>query len=219
MFVLLHIFLFINKKIPFYWHKYKCWNLQYTLMKDPVILPSSRIIVDRPMIQRHLLSDPVSFPSLCVCGGIYVFFTNESEREVQKLQFLSHSNQCMPNTSFLALFLMMTRMRAFTSFAHMRERERDPVLSFFWCNFCPISVIFRLSVPVQCMWKHSIKGIYVFCTDNEGIYVFCPNKKSKASHCPIFWAGQNKYNFLMALTSVSVCLSLINVKHSKRILY
>ncbi|CAI9264947.1 unnamed protein product [Lactuca saligna] len=30
----------------------------YTLMKDPVILPSSRIIVDRPVIQRHLLSDP-----------------------------------------------------------------------------------------------------------------------------------------------------------------
>ncbi|KAL7606432.1 hypothetical protein Lser_V15G20284 [Lactuca serriola] len=32
--------------------------IQYTLMKDPVILPSSRIIVDRPVIQRHLLSDP-----------------------------------------------------------------------------------------------------------------------------------------------------------------
>ncbi|KAJ9562103.1 hypothetical protein OSB04_007263 [Centaurea solstitialis] len=31
--------------------------IQYTLMKDPVILPSSRIIVDRPVIQRHLLSD------------------------------------------------------------------------------------------------------------------------------------------------------------------
>lgn len=28
-------------------------------MKDPVILPSSRIIVDRPVIQRHLLSDNV----------------------------------------------------------------------------------------------------------------------------------------------------------------
>ncbi|KAM1058916.1 hypothetical protein ACFX2B_023502 [Malus domestica] len=26
-------------------------------MKDPVILPSSRITVDRPVIQRHLLSD------------------------------------------------------------------------------------------------------------------------------------------------------------------
>lgn len=33
--------------------------LQYTLMKDPVILPSSRITVDRPVIQRHLLSDNV----------------------------------------------------------------------------------------------------------------------------------------------------------------
>lgn len=31
--------------------------IQYTLMKDPVILPSSRITVDRPVIQRHLLSD------------------------------------------------------------------------------------------------------------------------------------------------------------------
>ena len=29
-------------------------------MKDPVILPSSRITVDRPVIQRHLLSDSVS---------------------------------------------------------------------------------------------------------------------------------------------------------------
>ncbi|KAL7587323.1 hypothetical protein Lser_V15G37107 [Lactuca serriola] len=32
-------------------------------MKDPVILPSSRIIVDRPVIQRHLLSDPLLFPN------------------------------------------------------------------------------------------------------------------------------------------------------------
>ncbi|XWS32925.1 hypothetical protein CRYUN_Cryun22dG0032500 [Craigia yunnanensis] len=31
--------------------------IQYTLMKDPGILPSSRIIIDRPAIQRHLLSD------------------------------------------------------------------------------------------------------------------------------------------------------------------
>ncbi|CAM8986271.1 unnamed protein product [Rhodiola kirilowii] len=31
--------------------------IQYTLMKDPVILPSSRIIVDRHVITRHLLSD------------------------------------------------------------------------------------------------------------------------------------------------------------------
>ncbi|EFH49981.1 U-box domain-containing protein [Arabidopsis lyrata subsp. lyrata] len=31
--------------------------IQYTLMRDPVILPSSRITVDRPIIQRHLLSD------------------------------------------------------------------------------------------------------------------------------------------------------------------
>ncbi|KAL8124632.1 putative ubiquitin conjugation factor E4 [Apium graveolens] len=31
--------------------------IQYTLMQDPVILPSSRITVDRPVIQRHLLSD------------------------------------------------------------------------------------------------------------------------------------------------------------------
>ncbi|XP_027923789.1 probable ubiquitin conjugation factor E4 [Vigna unguiculata] len=31
--------------------------IQYTLMKDPVILPSSRTTVDRPVIQRHLLSD------------------------------------------------------------------------------------------------------------------------------------------------------------------
>lgn len=32
--------------------------IQYTLMKDPVILPSSKMIIDRPVIQRHLLSDP-----------------------------------------------------------------------------------------------------------------------------------------------------------------
>ncbi|KAK2987861.1 hypothetical protein RJ640_025628 [Escallonia rubra] len=31
--------------------------IQYTLMMDPVILPSSRMTVDRPVIQRHLLSD------------------------------------------------------------------------------------------------------------------------------------------------------------------
>ncbi|KAK6913309.1 Ubiquitin conjugation factor E4, core [Dillenia turbinata] len=31
--------------------------IQYTLMKDPVILPSSRITIDRPVIERHLLSD------------------------------------------------------------------------------------------------------------------------------------------------------------------
>lgn len=31
--------------------------IQYTLMKDPVTLPSSGIIIDRPVIQRHLLSD------------------------------------------------------------------------------------------------------------------------------------------------------------------
>ncbi|KAF6171741.1 hypothetical protein GIB67_007262 [Kingdonia uniflora] len=31
--------------------------IQYTLMKDPVILPSSKTTVDRPVIQRHLLSD------------------------------------------------------------------------------------------------------------------------------------------------------------------
>ncbi|KAK6129202.1 hypothetical protein DH2020_037032 [Rehmannia glutinosa] len=31
--------------------------IQYTLMRDPVILPSSKVIVDRPVIQRHLLSD------------------------------------------------------------------------------------------------------------------------------------------------------------------
>lgn len=31
--------------------------IQYTIMKDPVILPSSRTTVDRSVIQRHLLSD------------------------------------------------------------------------------------------------------------------------------------------------------------------
>ncbi|CAL9770215.1 unnamed protein product [Musa acuminata subsp. burmannicoides] len=31
--------------------------IQYELMKDPVILPSSRVTVDRVVIQRHLLSD------------------------------------------------------------------------------------------------------------------------------------------------------------------
>ncbi|XP_073149096.1 probable ubiquitin conjugation factor E4 [Henckelia pumila] len=31
--------------------------IQYTLMRDPVILPSSKITVDRHVIQRHLLSD------------------------------------------------------------------------------------------------------------------------------------------------------------------
>ncbi|CAH9090875.1 unnamed protein product [Cuscuta europaea] len=31
--------------------------IQYTLMRDPVILPSSKITVDMPVIQRHLLSD------------------------------------------------------------------------------------------------------------------------------------------------------------------
>lgn len=31
--------------------------IQYTLMKDPVILPSSKVTIDRAVIQRHLLSD------------------------------------------------------------------------------------------------------------------------------------------------------------------
>ena len=34
--------------------------LQYTLMKDPVILPSSKVTVDRSVILRHLLSDSVT---------------------------------------------------------------------------------------------------------------------------------------------------------------
>lgn len=32
--------------------------IQYTLMRDPVLLPGSGTIIDRPTIQRHLLSDP-----------------------------------------------------------------------------------------------------------------------------------------------------------------
>jgi len=41
---------------------------QYTLMRDPVILPSSRITVDRPIIQRHLLSDNVSWSNtMMIC--------------------------------------------------------------------------------------------------------------------------------------------------------
>ncbi|MCL7037889.1 hypothetical protein MKW94_026030 [Papaver nudicaule] len=31
--------------------------IQYTLMKDPVVLPSSKVTVDRSVIERHLLSD------------------------------------------------------------------------------------------------------------------------------------------------------------------
>ena len=31
--------------------------IQYTLMQDPVMLPSSKVVVDRATIQRHLLSD------------------------------------------------------------------------------------------------------------------------------------------------------------------
>ena len=63
-------------------------------MKDPVILPSSRITVDRPVIQRHLLSDNVIFTffknlfkftalhthkyifSLLNCLSIFQFFKN-----------------------------------------------------------------------------------------------------------------------------------------------
>jgi hypothetical protein len=37
-------------------------------MKDPVILPSSRITVDRPVIQRHLLSDNVYLHILIFWG-------------------------------------------------------------------------------------------------------------------------------------------------------
>ena len=32
--------------------------LMFTLMEDPVILPTSRISIDRPTIRSHLLSDP-----------------------------------------------------------------------------------------------------------------------------------------------------------------
>lgn len=32
--------------------------LMYSLMDDPVILPSSRIAIDRATIRSHLLSDP-----------------------------------------------------------------------------------------------------------------------------------------------------------------
>ncbi|MCL7039432.1 hypothetical protein MKW94_027681 [Papaver nudicaule] len=31
--------------------------IQYTLMRDPVVLPSSKVTVDRSVIERHLLSD------------------------------------------------------------------------------------------------------------------------------------------------------------------
>ena len=37
------------------------FSLQYTLMKNLVILASSRITIDRPVIQWHLLSDVVHF--------------------------------------------------------------------------------------------------------------------------------------------------------------
>ena len=30
-----------------------------TLMSEPVLLPSSNVIVDRPVIAKHLLSDPI----------------------------------------------------------------------------------------------------------------------------------------------------------------
>lgn len=47
-------------------------NVQYTLMKDPVILPSSRITVDLPVIQRHLLSDSVCLRSILYCSIWYI---------------------------------------------------------------------------------------------------------------------------------------------------
>lgn len=33
--------------------------IQYTLMRDPVIMPTSGTIVDRATILRHLLTDPI----------------------------------------------------------------------------------------------------------------------------------------------------------------
>lgn len=36
-----------------------------TLMKDPVLLPSSQTVVDRSVILRHLLSDQVGFIGFC----------------------------------------------------------------------------------------------------------------------------------------------------------
>lgn len=47
-------------------------NVQYTLMRNPVILPSSRITVDLPVIQRHLLSDTVCLPSVLRCSIWYI---------------------------------------------------------------------------------------------------------------------------------------------------
>lgn len=58
------------------------YALQYTLMKDPVILPSSRITVDRPVIQRHLLSDSVNpFDLLLLISDVH------SEKRIHYLCF------------------------------------------------------------------------------------------------------------------------------------
>lgn len=42
--------------IMIYWHVED--PLMYTLMEDPVILPSSKVTIDRATIRSHLLSDP-----------------------------------------------------------------------------------------------------------------------------------------------------------------
>jgi ubiquitin conjugation factor E4 B len=51
-------------------------------MKDPVILPSSKTTVDRPVIQRHLLSDSVT-PLTC-CFLLLIF---HSEKRFTSLCF------------------------------------------------------------------------------------------------------------------------------------
>ena len=50
--------------------------LMYTLMKDPVLLPTSNTVVDRSTIIQHLLSDqhdPFNRAALvCFCGFIQI---------------------------------------------------------------------------------------------------------------------------------------------------
>ncbi|TMW97042.1 hypothetical protein EJD97_006331 [Solanum chilense] len=76
--------------------------IQYTLMKDPVILPSSKKTMDRPVIQRHLLSqsrDPFSrshltadmlIPNTELKAKIEAFIRSHELRKTGGFEFVTH---------------------------------------------------------------------------------------------------------------------------------
>ena len=78
--------------------------LMYTIMRDPVILPSSGVVVDRVIINTHLLSDatdpfnrtplgredviPSMFPLFSISGDFYLILLSDVELKARIDAFL-----------------------------------------------------------------------------------------------------------------------------------